>query len=134
MQFGEIVRRSAFNALDAMRGGKLKRLLEVNKREIVEGVTDDYAERRISLLLDYASEKCPFYRGLENAEALSDYPVQNKADFISRYDTILSDEFRAEKDQLTKLSTSGSTGTPFTVLADPEKMNHVNMNFMSVME
>jgi len=134
MQFGEIVRRSAFNALDAVRGGKLNKLLEVNKREIVEGVTEEYAERRLSLILDYAARECPFYRGLKKSKELKDFPVQNKSDFISHYETVLSDEFRPWREQMTKLSTSGSTGTPFTVLADPEKMNHVFMNFMSVME
>ena len=42
MQIGEVLRRVVFNGLDAAKGGKLKKLKEVNKREIVEGVTEDY--------------------------------------------------------------------------------------------
>ena len=133
-QIGEIARRTAFNALDKMHGDKLNTLLEVNCREIVEGVTDEYVQRRLSLLLDYAKRECPFYRKYAAAEKLADFPVQNKTDFLTNYEGILSDRYRAQRDSLTKLSTSGSTGTPFTVLADPEKMNHVNMNFISVME
>ena len=39
MQTGEVLRRVVFNLLDAAKGGRLKKLKEVNKREIVEGVT-----------------------------------------------------------------------------------------------
>lgn len=35
MQTGEVLRRVVFNLLDAAKGGKLKKLKEVNKREIV---------------------------------------------------------------------------------------------------
>ena len=38
MQTGEVLRRVVFNLLDAAKGGRLKKLKEVNKREIVEGV------------------------------------------------------------------------------------------------
>jgi phenylacetate-CoA ligase len=134
MQAGEVLRRTAFNALDSIHGNKLKKLKDTNKREIVDGVTPEYASRRIRKITEYAAKNCPFYRELPTKAKLSDFPVQNKGDFIEHYDGILSDEFRSQKDKLTKLSTSGSTGTPFTVLADPDKMNHVFMNFMSVME
>ena len=46
MQTGEVLRRVVFNLLDAAKGGRLKKLKEVNKREIVEGVTPDGAEDR----------------------------------------------------------------------------------------
>ena len=39
MQTGEVLRRVVFNLLDAAKGGKLKKLKEVNKREIVEEIT-----------------------------------------------------------------------------------------------
>ena len=133
-QAGEVLRRTAFFGLDMMRGGKMKRLLDVNKSEIVRGVTQEYQDRRLDQILIYARENCEFYRDLPANESLTDFPVQNKGDFIRHYEGILSDEFRDDRDKLTRLSTSGSTGTPFTVLADKDKMSHVYMNFMSVME
>ena len=42
MQTGEVLRREVFNLLDAAKGGRLKKLKEVNKHEIVEGVTEEY--------------------------------------------------------------------------------------------
>ncbi len=133
-QAGEVLRRIAFFGLDGMRGGKMRRLLDVNKSEIIRGITQEYQDRRLDQILTYVRENCEFYRDLPANESLTDFPVQNKGDFIEHYEGILSDKFRDERDKLTKLSTSGSTGTPFTVLADRDKMSHVYMNFMSVME
>ena len=45
MQTGEVLRREVFNLLDAAKGGRLKKLKEVNKHEIVEGVTEDYGKK-----------------------------------------------------------------------------------------
>ena len=53
--------------------------------------------------------------------------------FNSIYDEVLVDCVR-EQGNLYRLSTSGSTGTPFTVLCDGDKMSRVNMNFISCME
>ena len=133
MQIGEVLRRVVFNGLDAAKGGKLKKLKEVNKREIVEGVTEDYRERRVQALLEYAKCHSPYYRENPQWKTLSDFPVLTKGDFIENYDKILVDN-SGEQGNLYRLSTSGSTGTPFTVLCDGDKMNRVNMNFNSCME
>ena len=133
MQIGEVLRRVVFNGLDAVKGGKLKKLKEVNKREIVEGVTEEYVERRIRALLEYAKDHSPYYRENPQWKELSDFPVLTKGDFIEAYDKILTDN-SSEQGNLYRLSTSGSTGTPFTVLCDGDKMNRVNMNFISCME
>lgn len=133
MQIGEVLRRVVFNGLDAVKGGKLKKLKEVNKREIVEGVTEDYRERRVQALLEYAKCHSSYYRENPQWKTLSDFPVLTKGDFIENYDRILVDN-SGEQGNLYRLSTSGSTGTPFTVLCDGDKMNRVNMNFISCME
>ena len=134
MQAGEILRRTAFHALDMVNGGKLNHLKEVNKREIVDGITQDYEARRLDAILDYAVEHAPFYRSLAKGSGLQQFPVMKKMDYNQHREEILSEEYRDRKDSLYRLSTSGSTGSPFTVLCDGEKMNRVNMNFLSVME
>ena len=53
MQTGEVLRRVVLNLLDAAKGGTLKKLKEVNKRDIAVGVTPEYVERRIDMLLNY---------------------------------------------------------------------------------
>lgn len=134
MQAGEVLRRTAFNALDLARGGKLNRLKKVNKREIVDGVTPEYEKRRLAAILDYARMYVPFYQNLEEGASLQDFPVMKKMDYNEHRDEILSEEYRDRKDHLYRLSTSGSTGAPFTVWCDGDKMNRINMNFLSVME
>lgn len=134
MQTGEVLRRLVFNGLDYMKGGKLNTLKKVNKREIVDGVTEEYVQRRVRAILDFAKENSAFYRTYKDAQNLQDFPVMNKAKFNENHEAVLIDSWQGKEDQLYRLSTSGSTGTPFTVLCDGEKMNHVNMNFISVME
>ena len=133
MQTGEVLRRVVFNLLDAAKGGKLKKLKEVNKREIVEGVTPEYMERRIDLLLDYVKKHSPYYKKHPEWTKLEDFPVMTKGDFLEHYEEVLVENSK-EQGNLYRLSTSGSTGTPFTVLCDGDKMNRVNMNFISCME
>lgn len=133
MQTGEVLRRVVFNGLDAVKGGKLKTLKEVNKREITEGVTPEYMERRIRTLLDYVKSHSPYYKNHPEWKELSDFPVLTKGKYLEYYDQILV-ENSGEQGNLYRLSTSGSTGTPFTVLCDGDKMNRVNMNFISCME
>ena len=99
----------------------------------MEGVTEDYRERRVQALLEYAKCHSPYYRESPQWKTLSDFPVLTKGDFIENYDKILVDN-SGEQGNLYRLSTSGSTGTPFTVLCDGDKMNRVNMNFISCME
>ena len=115
MNTGEVLRRTVFNLLDASKGGKLQKLKEVNKREIVEGVTEEYMERRLKTLLDYVKKNSSFYRKHPEWKELKDFPVMTKGDFIEHYDEVLVDHYQ-EQGKLYRLSTSGSTGTPFTVL------------------
>ena len=68
MQAGEILRRTAFVALDMVRGGKLDKIKKVNKREIVEGVTREYLDRRVDALLDYAGKHSEYYREYRGVE------------------------------------------------------------------
>ena len=73
MNTGEVLRRTVFNLLDASKGGKLQKLKEVNKREIVEGVTEEYMERRLKTLLDYVKKNSSFYRKHPEWKELKDF-------------------------------------------------------------
>ena len=134
MQAGEILRRAAFDALDYMHGGRLLKLKKVNKREIVEGITVDYEKRRVKALLEHAKKNSSFYREYEGARELTDFPVLNKSDYVQNFDRILCDEWQEGGKKVYRLSTSGSTGSPFTVYCDSDKMDRINMNFISCME
>ncbi len=134
MQSGEVVRRTAWTLLDDLHGKRQQTLKKVNKQEILHGVTEEYRNRRLSAIMRYARENCPFYRSLPAGEELTDFPSMTKGDFLAHYEDIISDCYRDKRDKLHRFTTSGSTGTPFTVLANDDKLMRVNMNFMSVME
>lgn len=133
-QAGEVIRRTAFNALDTLQKGHQNRILKVNQYEIVHGITPEYEKRRLAAILQYAKTESPFYQKYLDQDDLSGFPVLKKRDFVEHYDEFISLEYAGRKDELFRFTTSGSTGTPFTVLADPAKMTRVNMNFMAVME
>ena len=78
MQTGEVLRRVVFDLLDAAKGGRLKKLKEVNKREIVEGVTEEYMDRRIHVLLDYVKEHSPYYKDHPEWTELKTVPSEYK--------------------------------------------------------
>ena len=134
MQVGEVLRRAAWTILDDMHGGRQQTLKKVNKHEILFGVTKEYQERRLKAIMGYAARHCPFYRDMPDHPSLRDFPVMSKGDFLEHYDDVFSDEYRDKKEKLHRFTTSGSTGTPFTVYANDDKYMRVNMNFMSVME
>ena len=75
MQAGEILRRTAFNTIDFLKGGKMNRLIKVNTAEIVNGITPEYEERRLEAILDYAKEHTEYYKKYADARSLSDFPV-----------------------------------------------------------
>lgn len=134
IETGEVLRRCAWTLLDDLHGKRQQTLKKVNKSEILSGVTENYQNRRLEAIMNYARANCPFYRELPAGSSLSDFPVQTKGDFLAHYEGIISDRYRAERDRLHRFTTSGSTGTPFSVLANDDKLMRVNMNFMSVME
>ena len=134
MQPGEVARRWGFRLLDTVRGGKLQTLKEVNKSEIVRGVTTDYQKRRLSAILRYAAAHSEYYAGYSPEEGLASFPVMRKRDYLADGGRVMSDEYRGREESLHRFTTSGSTGTPFSVYADDDKLARVQMNFMSVME
>src|SRR5699024_8908710 len=134
MQTGEVVRRTAFNLLDRIHGGRLNRLKEVNKREILEGISQEYEDRRLKAILGFAKNHSEFYRGYAQAQRLEDFPVMNKSHYNQNLERILGAEWREGEIPPYRLSTSGARCAPFTVLCDGDKMDRINMSFISCME
>lgn len=79
-------------------------------------------DNKIENLLKHAQETTEFYK--ENTTYdINNYPVVNKRVLIENYDKILSTKYKDQK--LHTMSTSGSTGTPFTVVQDKIKRSRV---------
>lgn len=116
------LRYYAFWAIDKLRGGITKRFYTEIKN-VYERRVDvrDYQANKLHSLLKYATENTSFYKQYDSKN-LNSFPVITKQDIIKARDDFFSNEFVDMKDKLHTMSTSGSTGTPFTMYQNREKV------------
>lgn len=124
----EYLRGLAFWGIDAAKGGKIHMYL--NQLESIEGGNkysetelEEYYHSKISELLEHCVRTVPAYFGFK-ADSLETWPVINKMTLKNGGNKYLSTDFN--KEHLIPMSTSGSTGTPFTCWQNPDKKRHVN--------
>lgn len=80
-----------------------------------------FQKERIQELLKHAQTTTTFYQTQKDLD-ISDFPVVNKKIITDNKSAFLSNLYQPDK--LFKVSTSGSTGTPFTVYQDNRKKNY----------
>lgn len=127
MKLLEFARGSAFWVMDSLKGKKVKSALEI-LHNCEDGIWSEeqikkHQEEQIQKLLAHAKTTVPFYSD-QSDTVLSNWPVVNKNVLRSNGNDILSNMY--QKENLIAMSTSGSTGTPFTSWQDGDKKKHVN--------
>lgn len=127
MKLLEFARGRAFWIMDSLKGEKVKSALEI-LHNCEDGIWNEeqvntYQEACIQKLLSHAKETVPFYKDQKDT-VLRNWPVVNKNTLRSNGDSVLSGMYK--KENLISMSTSGSTGTPFTSWQDGNKKKHVN--------
>lgn len=127
MKLLEFARGSVFWILDALKGGKVKSA-HTTLHNCEDGIWSEekikeYQMEQVQRLLTHAKSTVPFYR-YQTSTDLRDWPVVNKNVLRSSGDAVLSSQYT--KDSLIAMSTSGSTGTPFTCWQNVDKKKHVN--------
>lgn len=106
--FGPWIRRNFFYTLDILNGG----VIRSNYREIRKLITNDRVNNnQLSYLIKHVIDTVPFYSGYK--EDFTSFPVFTKNDYKENFDLFQS-RFYLDKPRH-QMSTSGSTGTPFTV-------------------
>ena len=127
MKLLEFARGRAFWIIDSLKGKKVKSALDIlhNCEDGIwsEEQVNTYQEKCIQRLLSHAKATVPFYKEQKDT-VLRNWPVVNKNTLRSNGDSVLSGMY--EKENLISMSTSGSTGTPFTSWQDGNKKKHVN--------
>lgn len=123
----EFFRNQAFWVMDAVRGGKVRKSLTILKK-CEDGIWTDeevanYQTEALGKLMIHCMNTVPFYKELRTLE-LKEWPVLNKSKIKEQQDVFMSSMFN--KEELFKMYTSGSTGTPFTSYQDVDKKRHVN--------
>lgn len=87
-------------------------------------VTASYREKKLAKFLKYVTTNSSFYHNYSDLP-LSEFPVVNKSLLLQNYDDvkIKSDKIPGQIGKIHIQSTSGSTGTPFSIPQDTEKRN-----------
>ncbi|MBK9797738.1 MAG: phenylacetate--CoA ligase family protein [Holophagaceae bacterium] len=114
------VRNWGFWARDLLQGSPIRKHCEDIEARLASGTP---SADLLQGLLDYAVESTAFYGDYRAFKSLQDFPVINKAILKAQYDAFRSTGFSGVR--LHTLHTSGSTGTPFAILQDPDKRRRV---------
>ncbi|MDD3468571.1 MAG: hypothetical protein PHE53_01160 [Thermoguttaceae bacterium] len=118
------IRRVGYWIYDAcFRGGAVRKNLAdieriLNGGEPLQSVVDGYRKS----IFQYAMRQVPFYQSTRS-QRFEELPVINKMIIKSQPDQFMSPEYADQK--LHKMSTSGSTGTPFSVYQEMNKRYRV---------
>lgn len=119
----ERLRHSIFWSLDALRGGTLKKHFKDIQWIMENFDSAESVKRRRELLirlLKHASETTQFYGRYAEFQDLGDFPVVDKEFIRDHYAAFQSHTYRNRPKR--KVSTSGSSGTPFQVFQNRDKV------------
>lgn len=121
----ELLRNTAFWTLDYIKGGRVRKYISTLRTAdtMGGGYLADYQSNTLISLLQHCINTVPAYKQMTGTN-LIDWPVVNKNELRENRKSHLSLSF--EEDNLISMSTSGSTGTPFSCLQDINKKKHVN--------
>lgn len=121
---GSYVRRWGFWTLDLLKGGEIREHYK-DIKNIVElgGQGSKRAEEYLYKLLNHAVETTEYYSSYKKFKSIKDFPIINKNIIRENQSNIMSSDYIGKK--LHSMSTSGSTGTPFTIYQDLNKRKRV---------
>jgi hypothetical protein len=117
---GARLRNWGFWAKDRVQGSPIGKHCEDIEALLASGAP---STDRLEELLHSAVEHTSFYAARRGFGSLQDFPVINKNTIKAQYEASRSDALPGV--HLHLMSTSGSTGTPFSVLQDPVKRRRV---------
>ncbi|GAA3514329.1 phenylacetate--CoA ligase family protein [Aquimarina addita] len=116
------IRKKLFWSLDTLKGNRVKDHYQ-DIQEILEniGSVESNAKRTKSLekLLNHAVKTAPFYKQFAGYTSLENFKVIDKNMIRDHYDDFKSSVFKDKENH--SVYTSGSTGTPFTLIHNQNK-------------
>lgn len=125
---GELFRREGFWLLDTMKGSPIRNHAKELDEIYLKRIGNPEA---LEELLRHAIATVPFYGKIAIPD-ISFFPVVSKKEYRADFDSFRSKDYLKE-DELHKVFTSGSTGTPFMAYQDREKIRRhqaglINLN------
>ncbi|XLS30771.1 CoF synthetase [Flavobacteriaceae bacterium M23B6Z8] len=124
MQLLQRLRKTAYWTLDKLKGSPVKKhYLQISRALEHDDIkeTKHQSESSLKQLLEYATKNIPFYKDFANTIDLENFPVVDKNVIREQQERFLSVGY--PKAKLDKVTTSGSTGAPFTIYQDKNKKN-----------
>lgn len=116
------IRYYAFWTLDFLKGSPFRK--HYNEIQTIfngDNVAEELQQKLLSNILEYAIKNTEYY-SKHTPESVENFPVLTKFDITSNMDSIFSEEYKNKKESLRTMFTSGSTGTPFKIYQDPDKI------------
>ncbi len=124
MSFGGHIRRTIFWLKDRVlhKGIVKKQYMDIKKILDNYDYGSEQMESYLSNIIDHATRTTKFYREFQN-KPFYEFPVINKSIINEKYEDFVSKLYLDKK--VHTMSTSGSTGTPFTVMQNFSKRSRV---------
>ena len=118
---GEKLRWTGFFVWDRLKDhGLAKRQLEADLYAYRHGTSVQETRMKLGSLIDHAVRTTGFYKDYDPRTPLEQLPVVDKDTFRNHYREFLSSDYTDAKDNRL-MSTSGSTGTPLTMVQNHSK-------------
>ena len=123
MSVTERARGYVYWLLDYLKGQPVGKHYREIREASLRGVSPAVIEEKIQNLLRHATETTAYYASFGGMQqlCLTDFPVMNKQLYREHYDAFLSTRYLDAKDNRV-MKTSGSTGTPFQIIQNREKI------------
>src|SRR5699024_9679626 len=123
MSWDEKLRWYGFWTVDRLTGGRVYRYYQEIRESYKRGTSVAKTEEKIRNLIAHAVWTTEFYKDYAEDTPLEKMPVMNKEAYRSHYDECQSSVYKDASDNRT-MYTSGSTGTPFAMIQNRNKILH----------
>ena len=123
MVLDEKLRWYGFWAVDRLKGGKVRKYYQEIRESYKRGTSVAKTEEKIRKLIAHAVRTTEFYKDFPEDTPLEKMPVMNKDAYRSHYEECQSSVYKNASDNRV-MYTSGSTGTPFAMIQNKNKILH----------
>ncbi len=120
---GDKLRWTAYWMLDQLSGARVRQYYEQIRNSYCYGTSIEKTDTKIRQLIRHAVHTTAFYRHYGEEVSLQDLPIVDKNIFRSRCQDFISEEYKDARGNRT-MYTSGSTGTPLSMLQNQNKIRH----------
>ncbi|MHA1280482.1 MAG: phenylacetate--CoA ligase family protein [Candidatus Helarchaeota archaeon] len=117
------IRWHVYWLVDFLRGRPVRKYYNQVKNCYINGTSTEDTQIKLRKLINHAVNTTEFYKSYDRDIDLNQLPVTNKVKYKENYDKFLSSRYRNAKSNRI-ISTSGSTGIPFSMVQNKNKIIH----------